>query len=138
MSQAQNPFAGQNFTTAEELMRNVTKHVAEAQAKAEQARTALADGDVTVSSPRDAITVTVTPMGTIKSVRFGLASEPMTPAQLTTAFMTTYHKATRQAMERSVAALESTLGETMVTRQMRQQMAEIPTEDDANPKGADR
>jgi DNA-binding protein YbaB len=106
-----------------ERLRELTEQVTKIAARAREAGEQLNRITVEATSRNRAVTVAVGSGGILRSVRPGPAGNSMTAAQVCTAVMEAYGRASRQAAQEASALMEQVTGrDTETMRRMREAM----------------
>lgn len=85
-----------------EWMREQERRTEELLAKAERAKSALAENIVSHASPDKSVQLTVNPGGGLDSLELGPTAQGMQPAKLSALIMRTYREATTKAADRTL------------------------------------
>src|SRR4051812_4644621 len=106
-------------------------------ARAEDARTRLAENTITHSSQDRTVTVTVNPGGGMTALELSPEAERMSHRQLASLILTTYNQAARQAASQTMDIMAGLVGEDSEALDIvRESMPELPeTEDEERLEG---
>lgn len=104
------PFGGQ-VRDPQEWMREQERRSAELLAKAEVAKTELANNVVTLTSRDRLVTLTVNPGGGLTSLTLSPQAQDKPVSQLATLIMSTYREATTKAADKTLAIMAGLTGE---------------------------
>lgn len=115
----------------QQWLQNYQKKIAGIRQASEQLKQNLGDAVVTMSSPDEAVTVTIGPNGSLKNLQLTPRAAEHTPQQLGALIMTTVRRAQRQMAERVVAAIAEFGGsESDAAKLVRNYLPEDPADRD--------
>jgi DNA-binding protein YbaB len=98
-------------TEADDWISSYLRRAEETQAMAEEAKSKLAQVAAQLSSPDEAVTLTVNASGALQTLQFGSAAERMSRDQLAGSVLATAHRAQAQAAQQVAAAMSPLIGQ---------------------------
>jgi DNA-binding protein YbaB len=98
-------------TGADDWVSSYLRRAEETQAMAEEAKSKLAQVAAQLSSPDEAVTVTVNASGALQTLQFGSAAERMSRDQLAGSVLATAQRAQARAAQQVAAAMSPLIGQ---------------------------
>jgi len=121
-----------SLKTAEDLQNEANRLVHDTQARARAMQEEIAANVVEVTSKNQAVTVTVTATGALKSVRLSDRIKGMGVAMVSTSIMEAYHEACRQAAARTLEITRQEGGDRLAEL-MRTLVPDLAETEDGDP-----